>query len=144
MELIQKLLSEIHLVYFKRNQSKQEQVIRPKSTWQIWWSTIVWFPKDLLKILREFNGLTRTKSSWKSFYCLAWFITCTAWKVSKYGAFSGPYFPAFGLNMERYEVSLRIQSECEKIRTRKNSVFRHFSRSDPQKKCFFWSKPYKI
>ena len=22
----------------------------------------------------------------------------TAWKVSKYGVFSGPYFPAFGLN----------------------------------------------
>ena len=33
--------------------------------------------------------------------------------------FSGPYFPAFGLNMERYSVSLRIQSECGKMRTRK-------------------------
>ena len=54
----------------------------------------------------------------------------TAWKVSKYGVFSGPYFPAFGLNMERYSVSLRIQSECGKIRTRKNFVFGHFSRSD--------------
>ena len=32
---------------------------------------------------------------------------------------SGPYFPAFGLNTERYEVSLSIQSECEKMRTRK-------------------------
>ena len=31
--------------------------------------------------------------------------------------------------MEFYEVSLRIQSECGKIRTRKNSVFGHFSRS---------------
>ena len=26
----------------------------------------------------------------------------TAWKVSKYGVISGPYFPAFGLNTERY------------------------------------------
>ena len=34
-------------------------------------------------------------------------------------SFSGPHFPAFGLNMERYSISLRIQSECEKIRTRK-------------------------
>ena len=33
--------------------------------------------------------------------------------------FSGPYFPAFGLNTGRYGVSLRIQSECGKIRTRK-------------------------
>ena len=32
---------------------------------------------------------------------------------------SGPYFPAFGLNTERYSVSLYIQSECGKIRTRK-------------------------
>ena len=26
----------------------------------------------------------------------------TAWKVSKYGAFSGPHFPVLGLNMEKY------------------------------------------
>ena len=34
-------------------------------------------------------------------------------------SFSGPYFPAFGLNTERYNVSLRIQSKRRKIRTRK-------------------------
>ena len=33
-------------------------------------------------------------------------------------SYSDPYFPAFGLNTERYEVSPRIQSECGKIRTR--------------------------
>ena len=26
----------------------------------------------------------------------------TAWKVSKYGVLSGPYFPVFGLNTEKY------------------------------------------
>ena len=40
----------------------------------------------------------------------------TAWEVSKYGVFSRPYFPAFGLNTEWYRV-----------RTKKNSVFGHFS-----------------
>ena len=30
-------------------------------------------------------------------------------------SYSGPYFSVFGLNMERYSVSLRIHSECEKI-----------------------------
>ena len=35
------------------------------------------------------------------------------------GVFSGPYFPVFGLN-----------SEYRKIRTRKNSVFGHFPRSE--------------
>ena len=33
-------------------------------------------------------------------------------------SYSGPYFPAFGLNTERYSVPLCIQSECEKIRAR--------------------------
>ena len=33
-------------------------------------------------------------------------------------SYSCLYFPAFGLNMDRYSVSLRIQSECGKIRTR--------------------------
>ena len=32
--------------------------------------------------------------------------------------YSGPHFPAFGLNTERYSVSLCIQSKCGKIRTR--------------------------
>ena len=51
----------------------------------------------------------------------------TALKLSKYGVFSGPYFPVFGLNTEIYGVNLRIQSEYRKMRTRKNSVFGHFS-----------------
>ena len=33
--------------------------------------------------------------------------------------FSGPYFPAFGLNTERYSLSLPIQYKCGKIRTTK-------------------------
>ena len=46
-------------------------------------------------------------------------IHIAAWKVSKYGVFSGPYFPAFGLNTERYGVPLRIKSKCGKIRLEK-------------------------
>ena len=53
----------------------------------------------------------------------------TLGEVSKYGIISGWYFPVFGLNTERYSVSLRIQSKCRKIPTRNNSVFGHFSRS---------------
>ena len=46
----------------------------------------------------------------------------TAWKVYVFKVrirISGTYFPVFGLNMERYGVSLRIHSKCWKIRTRK-------------------------
>ena len=39
--------------------------------------------------------------------------------IHLYSNFSGPYFPAFGLNSERYSVSLGTQSECLKIQTRK-------------------------
>ena len=53
----------------------------------------------------------------------------TAWKVSKYGIFSSPYFPVFGLNTEIYCINLRIQSEYGKIKTRKYSVFGHFLHS---------------
>ena len=60
------------------------------------------------------------------------FEIATTWKVSKYGVFSGPYFHAFELNTERHSVSPRIQSKCEKIRTRNNSVFGHFSCSVQQ------------
>ena len=42
---------------------------------------------------------------------------------------SGPYFPAFGLDTERYFVSRHILSECGKIRTRINSVCEQYSHS---------------
>ena len=54
----------------------------------------------------------------------------TAWKASKYGVVSGPYFSVIRLNMEIYRVNLHIQSEYRKIQTRKNSVFGHSSCSD--------------
>ena len=72
----------------------------------------------------------------------------TAWKVSKYRVIFVPYFPSFGLNTERYRVSLHIQPEFGKIRTRKNSVFGHFSHLNiyvsgcdnfaPRKKKYSW------
>ena len=33
-------------------------------------------------------------------------------------SYSGPHFSAFGLNTQKYSISLRIQSECGKMRTR--------------------------
>ena len=40
-----------------------------------------------------------------------------------------PHFPAFGLNTERYGVSLRIQSKCGKNKDQNNSEYRLFVRS---------------
>ena len=39
-------------------------------------------------------------------------------KIVRIWRYSGMHFPTFGLNTERYRVSLRIQSECGKMRTR--------------------------
>ena len=32
-------------------------------------------------------------------------VSSTAWELFKYGVISGPYFPVFGLNTERYGVN---------------------------------------
>ena len=56
-------------------------------------------------------------------------ISNTAGKMSKDGVFCGPYFPAFGLNTDIYEVNLRVQSRYGKRQTAKNSVFGLSSRS---------------
>ena len=78
---------------------------------------------------------------WSTSYCVSEvrfaLDTFTAWKVSKYGVISGPYFPVFGLNADIYFVNLCIQSEYRKIRTRNNSVFGHFSHSIS---ILFWKK----
>ena len=72
------------------------------------------------------NAYIQMQSNINAFFANA----ITAWKVSKCGVFSGLYFSEFWLNTEIYGVNLRIKSEYRKIRTRKNSVFGHFSRSE--------------
>ena len=54
-------------------------------------------------------------------------VIVTARKVSKYGVFSGPYFPAFVFS-----------PNARKIRTRKISVIGHFSRSVLSKCLRIW------
>ena len=39
-------------------------------------------------------------------------------KCMRIRSYSGPHFPSFRLNTEKYSVFLRIQSECGKMRTR--------------------------
>ena len=39
-------------------------------------------------------------------------------KIIRVQSYSGPHFPAFGLNSKRYSVSVHIQSERGEIRTR--------------------------
>ena len=57
-------------------------------------------------------------------------------KCVRIRSYSGPYFPVFELNTDRYGVSLRIQSECGKIRTRIISEYGHLSRSENKQYVF--------
>ena len=47
-------------------------------------------------------------------YVNLWFCWHKSVRIRSY---SGPHFSAFGLNTERYSVSLHIQSKCGKMRT---------------------------
>ena len=61
----------------------------------------------------------RTTSVQEGYHSLAQILKINAaWKVFKYGVFSGPHFLAFGLNTERSSISLCIQYECGKMQTR--------------------------
>ena len=54
------------------------------------------------------------KSNTNVYYITSETFTCYkrlhAWKVSKYGVISGPYFPIFGLNTQRSESPERSES----------------------------------
>ena len=63
----------------------------------------------------------------------------TAWRVSVFG----PYFPPFGRHTERYGVSLRIQSEYGKIRTRKLRIWTLFAQCETSLLNDFQKKNWK-
>ena len=48
--------------------------------------------------------------------------------MCKYGVFSAPCFPVFGLNTEIYGV--KYSGQIRENTDQKNSVFGHFTRSD--------------
>ena len=68
-------------------------------------------------ILEDINWFC-SKKEWEKKATVRPILTITAWKVSKYGVISGPYFHVLGLSTEIYGVDLCIQSEYRKIRTR--------------------------
>ena len=71
--------------------------------------------------LQIYNILPKSTTFWRGI------IThLTAWKVSQYEVISDPYLPVFRLKKEIFSVTLRIQSEYKKVRTRNNSVFGHY------------------
>ena len=68
--------------------------------------SVIYFVKHNLKKCLYLNGLNR----------FAFTLHCV--KRVRIRNYSGPHFPAFGQNTERYFVSIRIQSEWGKMPTR--------------------------
>ena len=58
--------------------------------------------------------------------CLSLIVLGHCLKIVRIRSFSGPCFPTFGLNTERFGVSLRTESKCGKIRTRKTPNMNNF------------------
>ena len=85
---------------------------------------------SVVNLLQTFRtSFLKNTSGWLRLTNQGFYITSTECKASKYGVFSVPYFPVFGLNTEIYGINLRIQCKYRKIRTRKNSAFGQFIRS---------------
>ena len=66
--------------------------------------------KTYVEFTERSQNITNVAVLWVVLHCM---------KSVRIQSYSGPHFPAFGLNTERYGVFLCIQSECGKMRTRK-------------------------
>ena len=111
--------------YFCRIQNKNYQYLRKKDPYKNASSSCisVWLQNLQKLALQDFDRLK------KIVYTLNFFQEKISWnqqklshttlrKKSPYSELLWSVFSAFGLNTERYAVSLGIQSECRKIRTR--------------------------
>ena len=81
----------------------------------------------MLTHVRKILNLRSTSLIIKIFQCV-WSKHCV--KSVQIRSFSGPYFPAFGLNTETYalyRISLRIQSECGKCGPEKVRIWTLFT-----------------
>ena len=85
-----------------------------------------WFIKSIMYFLHLLLFVSYKKLAINMFKCSR--LTCIDYRKVLFilhcvicvciQSYSGPHFPAFGLNTERYSLSLRIQIECGKMRTR--------------------------
>ena len=80
-----------------------------------WWSYSILTKSKILVLHQNFDhwvwwhhhwsfssSVVQNIWSWKVASCIVLRLWITARKVSKYGVFSGPYFPVFGMNTGQY------------------------------------------
>ena len=73
------------------------------------------FKKNLISLLNSVEALTKSKDLLtknlvsSKYYCFMHYV-----KSVRIRSFSGPYFPAFEVNTEKYSVSLHIHPDAGK------------------------------
>ena len=91
---------------------------KPKSSWKSSTSSLIFHVISILLVSLKTLILFENYFFKKVVYNIKASLESLRENV-RFWSFSGPYFPAFGLNMERCSVSLRVQSECvKKLRIR--------------------------
>ena len=88
------------IINFNTPKIKVHRIILIETMWKFWksirgnswvsWNLLIYPVRNGQYYIRNLMLITNIR---------------TAWKVSKYGVFSGSYFPAFVLNTERYCIS---------------------------------------
>ena len=90
-------------------------------------------------VLKRCLAANRRYNSKKSFHCRDNGNGNHSGKIIRIQSFSGPYFPAFRLNMDRHFVPLCIQSKDGKIRTRKTPNTDNFLNEDDYDVLLLWN-----
>ena len=137
---LKKNMTALHFPCF-RSRLRYIDVISLEHIFWISWKVSEWtfsrkgrlFICNLLKYYLAFLGdfffkkhcvksVPNSKFFWSAFSHIR--TTCSSLRKSiRSWSYSGPHFLASGLDTKRYSVSLRIQCECDKMRTRITPVF---------------------
>ena len=62
-------------------------------------------------------------------------VICTSRKVSRYGVFSAPYFPVFGLNSGKYGPEETLYRSSHRMCSVKKGVLRNFAKFTGKHLC---------
>ena len=90
------------------------------------WSVTSWSVSWLIFTM-EYQFVT-IKKPWSDLCKLGIFVLNTVRKVSKYGVFSGPYFPAFGPNTEIYLHIWTLFTQCSLYQPVFESEWNHWEK----------------
>ena len=104
------LLSGITKMYYDLTFKRRNKKLNLKVTWLLSIHTLIkiFLFKVFLSIKIHFDVslFCEIGNLYINDAMILWIFLPTAWKVSKYGVFSGSYFPVFGLNTDQKKLRI--------------------------------------